>query len=110
MVSQARYGIWFKFFLRPIFVYTVLHGDSARGRDQEMDTMNTKLEESARPLGNCYGGDLRSFHFLMSPPKSYFEPISGAVYGVSGANPPSAPVYFLAGLMTCFSERIQLQK
>lgn len=79
-------------FLRPIFVYTILHGDSARGPRNAHNEYEARRERAA--ARNRYGGDLRSFHFLMSPPKSDFEPISGAVYGVSGANPPSAPVYF----------------
>ena len=84
-------------FLRPIFVYTILHGDSARGPRNAHNENEARRERAA--ARNCYGGDLRSFHFLMSPPKSYFEPISGAVYGVSGANPPSAPCIFLAGVL-----------
>ena len=69
-----------------------LHGDSARGPRNEHNEDEARRERAA--ARNRYGGDLRSFHFLMSPPKSDFESISGAVYGVSGANPPSAPMYF----------------
>ena len=79
-------------FLRPIFVYTILHGDSARGPRNAHNEYEARRERAA--ACNRYGGDLRSFYFLMSPPKSDFEPILGAVYGVSGANRPSAPVYF----------------
>ena len=79
-------------FLRPIFVYTILHGDSACGPWNARNEYEARRERAA--ARNRYRGDLRSFHFLMSPPKLDFEPISGAVYGVSGANPPSAPVYF----------------
>ena len=92
MVSQVRYGIWFEFFYDRVFLYTILHGDSARGPRNARNEYEARRERAT--ARNRYGGDLRSFHFLMSPPKSDFEPISGAVYGLSGANLPSAPVYF----------------
>ena len=83
-------------FLRPIFVFTILHGDSARGPRNARNKYESRRRERATAR-NRYGGDLRSFHFLMSPPKSDFEPISGAVYGLfPGRIRPPPPCIFLA--------------
>ena len=97
VLAYLRHGkpgkVWniVQVFLRPIFVRPIFTRRFS-ARTKKCNEYEARRERAA--ARNRYGGDLRSFHFLMSPPKSDFEPISGAVYGVSGFESALRPRVF----------------
>ena len=80
-------------FLRPIFVYTILHGDSARGPRNARNEYDARRERAT--ARNRYGGDLRSFHFLMSPPEiGFWAYFGGCLWSFRGESALRPSVFF----------------